>query len=61
MKHEFFKNSFFISTKIELNKSDWEIKNSVSIESFNKIFLSFIRPSLNSTFNCPNPKGIKFL
>ena len=61
VKHEFFKNSFFISTKIECNKSDWEIKNSESMGSFNKIFLSFIRPSLNSTFNCPNPKGIEFL
>ena len=61
VKHEFFKNSFFTSTKIEWNKLDWEIKNSESIESFNKIFLSFIRPSLNSTFNSPNPKGIKFL
>ena len=56
-----FKNSFFTSVKIEWNKLDWEIENSESIESFDKIFLSFIRPSLNSTFDCPNPIGIKFL
>ena len=59
MKHDFFKNSFFLSAIIEWNKLDWEIKKSESIETFTKIILSFIRPSLNSTFNCHKPRGIK--
>ena len=58
MKHDFFKNIFFPSTIIEWNKIDWKIKDSEIFETFKKI-LSFIRPSLNSTFNCHNPEGIK--
>ena len=61
MKHNFFKNTFFPSTKIEWNKLVWEIKNSESIVTFKKIILSFIRSSANSTFNCHNPRGIKLL
>ena len=61
VKHDFFKNTFFPSTIIEWNKLDWKIKNSGSIETFKKRILSFIRPCLNSTFNCQNPKGIKLL
>ena len=59
MKHDIFKNTFFPSTIIEWNKLDWKIKNSESIETFEKRVLSFIKPSLNSTFNCHNLKGIK--
>ena len=36
VKNEFFKNTFF-SSIIELNKLDWQIKNSESIETFKKI------------------------
>ena len=61
MKHNFFKNIFFPSTKIEWNILDWKIKSSESIEIFKKIILSFIRPSPNSIFNCHNPTGIKIL
>ena len=61
MKHDFFKNTFFLSTTIEWNKSDLKIKNSQSIQTFKKWILSFIRPSPNSTFNCHNPKRIKLL
>ena len=34
MKHDFFKNTFFPSTKIEWNKLYWKIKNSETIETF---------------------------
>ena len=61
VKHDFFKNNFFPSTIMERNKLDWEIKNSESIVTFQKIILSFIRPSANSAFNCHNPRGIKLL
>ena len=61
VKHDFFKNTFFPSTIIEWNKLDWKIKNSESIETYKKRFLSFTRPSPNSTFNCHNLKGIKLL
>ena len=61
MKHDFFKNTFFSSTITECNKLDWKIKNSESIETLKKRILSFIRPSLNSTFNWHNPKGIKLV
>ena len=61
VKHDFFKNTFFPSTIIEWNKLDWKIKNSESIETFKKRILSFIRPSLNSTFDWHNPKAIKLL
>ena len=60
VKHDFFKNTFFPSTIMEWNKLDWEIKNSESIVTLKKI-LSFIRRSVNSTFNCHNPRGIKLL
>ena len=60
VKHEFFKNTFFPSTIMEWNKLDWEIKNSESIVTLKKI-ISFIRRSVNSTFNCHNPRGIKLL
>ena len=36
MKHGFFKNAFFPSTKMEWNKLDWEIKNSESIVTLKK-------------------------
>ena len=61
MKHDFFKNTFFPSTIIEWNKSDWRIKISKSVETFKKRILSFIRLSPNSTFSCHISKGIKLL
>ena len=36
VKHDFFKNTFFLSTTIEWNKSDLKIKNSQSIQTFKK-------------------------
>ena len=61
VKHNFFNNTFFLSTRMKWNKLDWEIKNSKSIVTFKKRILSFIRPSPNNTFNCHNPREIKLL
>ena len=58
-RHTFFKNSFFLSSIIEWNKLDHNIRNSSSFNIFRKSILKFIRPSANSLFNCHNPKGIK--
>ena len=56
VKHDFFQEHFF-----SFNNNGVEIKNSESIVTLKKRFLSFIRPSANSTFNCRNPRGIKLL
>ena len=56
----FLKSSFFLSTIIEWNKLDHNIRNSSSLNIFRKSILKFIRPSSNSFFNCHNPKGIIF-
>ena len=61
VKHDFFKNTVFPSTIIEWNKLDLKIKNFESIKTFQKRILLFIRSSSSSTFNCHNPKGIKFM
>ena len=61
IKHNFFKNTFFPSTKIEWNKLDPAIRNSTSFNSFKTSIFKFIRPARNSIFQCRNPKGIKCL
>ena len=60
-KHTFFKNSFFLSTIVEWNKLDHNIRSSSSFNIFRKSILKFIRPSANSFFNYHNPKEIKFI
>ena len=60
IKHNFFKNTFFPSTIIEWNKLDSEICNSTSFDFF-KESIKFIRPTTNSSFQCHNPKVIKYL
>ena len=60
-KHIFFKNSFFPSTISEWNKLDPSLRNSKSFLTFKKNILQFIRPSVNSVYNCHNPKGIKLV
>ena len=57
--HDFFKNSFFLSTVIEWNKLDPNLRSAASLSVFKKNLLKFIRPSPNSIFNCHNCKGIK--
>ena len=61
VKHEYFRNSFFVSTVIEWNKLDNNIQNSESVSAFKKQIFKFIRPSPYSTFNVRNPHGIKLL
>ena len=61
VKHNFFKNSFFLSTVIEWNNLDKSIRSSESLALFKKSILQFIRPTPNRTFNCHNPIGIKLI
>ena len=60
-KHKFSKNYFLLSTVIERNKLDANLRSAASPSAFKKNLLKFIRPSLNSVFNCLNCKGIKYL
>ena len=60
-KHNFFKNSFFLSAYIEWNNLYPNLKNTKSISDFKEKILNFIRPSPNSFFDCHNPKGIKLI
>ena len=59
--HNFFKNSFFLSTIIEWNNLDPNLRNSDTYGTFKNTVLKFIRPSPNSLFECHNPPGVKFL
>ena len=61
VKHTFFKNSFFSSIVIEWNNFDKSIRSSKSFTLFKKSILQFIRPTLNRTFNCHYPTGIKLI
>ena len=62
VKCNYFKNSFFSLTVIELNKMDQNIRNSESFTGFiMRNILKFIRFSENSVFFCNNPKGIQLL
>ena len=61
VKHNFFKNTFFLSTIIKWNKLDQKIKNSKSIQTLKKRILSFVSPSTNNTFNCHNSRPLKLL
>ena len=61
LKHEYFRNSFFLLFFIEWNKLDNNTQNSESVSAFKKQILKFIRPSPNSTFNVQSPHGIKLL
>ena len=57
----FFKNSFFPSTVTEWSNVDKSIRSSKSFDLFKKNILQFIQPTLNRTFNCHNPTGIKLI
>ena len=61
VKHNYFKNYFFLSTVIEWNKLDSNIRNSEILTSFKSKVLEFIRPTENSVFLCNNPKEIQLL
>ena len=53
----FFINSFFPSPVIEMNSLDLKI-NSKTFLLLKKVFFKFMRPSLNSIFNCHSLNGI---
>ena len=57
----FFKNSFFPSTVTEWSNVYKSIRSSKSFDLFKKNILQFIQPTLNRTFNCHNPFGIKLI
>ena len=59
--HNFFKKSFFPSTIIEWNKLDPGLRKAESLSVFKTNILKFIGPSLNSVYNCHNPKGLNFI
>ena len=56
-----FKNSFFPYCIDEWRNLDVEIKQSVSLVSFKKLILNFIRPNHNSIFDISDNGGIKLL
>ena len=61
VKHDYFKDSSFPSTVIELNKLVSNIRNSESLALFQKRILAFIRPFANSTFQSHKPKDLKLI
>ena len=60
-RHTFSKNSFFLSTVIEWNKVDHNMRNSSSFNIFRKCILKFTRTSANSFLDSQNHKGIKVI
>ena len=58
-RHTFLKNSLLLSTIIEWNKLDHNIRNSNNVNIFMKSILKFIRSSAKSLFSSHNLKGIK--
>ena len=61
IKHNFFKNTFFLSSIIELNKLDPTMRNAENFGIFKSNILKFIRPTPRSFFNCYNHKGIRLM
>ena len=60
-RHGYFKNSYFPSAITEWNKLDLSIRNSASLNTFEKKLLNFIQPCATSIFNIHNPLRIKLL
>ena len=61
IRYNFFKSYFFSSPVIEWNKLDSRLREVKSFTDFQKNILSFIRPKVNSIFNCNSSKGLKFV
>ena len=61
IKHNLFRNFFFLSAVIEWNKLELNIRNSESLNIFKKTLLNFIRPSGSTVFNHHNPIGVTLL
>ena len=60
-KHNFFTDSFNSFTVIEWNKLDLNVRSAASLSVFKMNLLKLTRASPNSSFNCYNCKGIKYL
>ena len=58
---DYIKNSFFTSALSEWNQLDLNIRNSASLNTFEKKLLNFIRTCANSVFDIRNLLGIKLL
>ena len=61
MKHLLFKNPYFPSTIIELNKLDSNIWSLETLNIFKSEILKSIRSTANSIYSCHNPIGVKLL
>ena len=61
LEYQFFKNSFFLSTIIERNKLDSNIRNSETVNIFQSKVLKFISPNANKFFNCHNRIPVELL
>ena len=59
-KDNFLKIYFFPSAITESNNLDPVIQTINNFSICKEKILQFIRPSLNSLYNCHNPKGINF-
>ena len=59
IKHNIFKSSFFL--QLLLNETSWILLFGMNSFHIQKNILQFIRSTLNSFFNCFNPKGIKLV
>ena len=61
VRHDYFKNSFFLFAVSEWNKFYSNIRNAASINIFKKRLLNFIRHCANSIFDIHYPLRIKLL
>ena len=61
VKHNYFKNYFFLLTITEWNNLDSNTRNSEIQVIFKKDMLAFTRPFANSTLHCHNPNGLKLI
>ena len=60
-KHNFYKNSFFLSTTVEWNNLDQDLRSSESYTLFRSSILKFIRASPKGFYGCQNIMGIKLV
>ena len=61
VKHNYSKNSFFLSTIIDWKSLDSNLINSEILVLFKKDVLAFIRLSSNSNCHCHNPNGLTLI
>ena len=61
IRHNFFKDYFFLAVIREWNRGGVYIRNFSSINVFKKKLLKFIRPEPNSNYNIHDTKELKLL